>query len=260
MYEDLKKRIIRKLGAERSGLNRSEERYVVSWKEEYKLKDDIIIEGFSRAVNMRGQNISFAYIDKILKSWSEHGVSKYSDILALDEEYRRSRNKDKDFKSVNKKSSKVKIKLLSEAAHIPTYGSSGAAGADLYADLEESIFIDFGKTAMISTGIAVQIPEGYVGLLCARSGLASKHGIAPANKVGVIDSDYTGPVTMAALNSQPFDESKETWDEYVERHTIKPGDRIGQLIITPYFIADFEVCEDLDKTERGSGGFGSTGK
>lgn len=248
------------MGYETPALNKTEERYVVTWKEEYKLKDDIIIEAFTRALNMKGKNITFAYIDAILKNWAGKGVKSYSDILALDEEYRRSRNKDKDFKSVNKKSSKVKIKLLSESAHIPTYGSSGAAGADLYADLEESIFIDFGKTAMISTGIAVQIPEGYVGFLCARSGLASKHGIAPANKVGVIDSDYTGPVTMAALNSQPFDESKETWDKYVERHTIKPGDRIGQLIITPYFTADFEVCEDLDKTERGSGGFGSTGK
>jgi dUTP pyrophosphatase len=153
----------------------------------------------------------------------------------------------------------IKIKRLTETAIIPTYGSNFAAGADLYADIKEPIFIDFGHIEKISTGIAIEIPDGYVGLLYARSGLATKHGLAPANKVGVIDSDYRGPVISAIQGCEPYDKEKESWQEYIERHTIHPGDRIAQIVITPYYQAVFEETDNLDSTERGSGGFGSTG-
>ena len=140
---------------------------------------------------------------------------------------------------------------------MPTYGSKGAAGADLYADIEEPVYIRFGETKMIHTGISMEIPEGYVGLIFARSGLSCKHGLAPANKVGVIDSDYRGEI-MVALHGHEFTDSED--EDYISRHTINRGDRIAQIAIVPFLQPKFVSTDDLSDTERGEGGFGSTGK
>ena len=142
----------------------------------------------------------------------------------------------------------IRVKKLHEKAILPTYGSEEAAGADLYACLDEDVTVNPGETAWIPTGLAMEIPKGCAGLVYARSGLACKKGLAPANKVGVIDSDYRGPVTVVLYNhgNQP--------------QMIAHGERIAQLVITPVLTPDYEVCDDLSDTGRGQGGFGSTGK
>ena len=143
--------------------------------------------------------------------------------------------------------SNVPIKKLSPNATLPTYGSELAAGADLYACLAEAVTIEAGQTRLIPTGLAMALPAGYAGLIYARSGLATKKGLAPANKVGVIDPDYRGEVMVALHNHSTAPAA------------IEPGERIAQLVITPYLTACFEPAEELENTERGSGGFGSTG-
>ena len=141
---------------------------------------------------------------------------------------------------------KINVKKLSENAKLPTYGSPNAAGADLYA--AEAAEIPAGETRFIHTGIAVELPAGTVGLIYARSGLACKQGLAPANKVGVIDCDYRGEIIVALHNHGK------------EARTIGVGDRIAQLVITPYYTAQFSEADELSETVRGEGGFGSTGK
>lgn len=141
----------------------------------------------------------------------------------------------------------VRLKKLSPLARMPIYSSDCAAGADLYAATAEDTVLEPGETTVIGTGIAVQIPDGLVGLVYARSGLATKRGVAPANKVGVIDSDYRGEIKVSLHNHSS------------EPQTIAAGERIAQLVVAPYIRADFEECESLDETGRGAGGFGSTG-
>ena len=143
--------------------------------------------------------------------------------------------------------SKVNIKKLNDKAVVPSYGSEFSAGADLYACAEEPIVIEAGKTILVHTGIAMEIPEGLVGLIYARSGLASKRGLAPANKVGVIDSDYRGEIMVALHNHGSLPQ------------TVGHAERIAQIVFTPYHSADFNLVDDLDSTTRGAGGFGSTG-
>lgn len=141
----------------------------------------------------------------------------------------------------------VKFKRILPNARVPKYGTKDSAGADLYACLDKDIVIEPGQTALIHTGIITEIPEGFVGLVFARSGLATKKGIAPANKVGVIDADYRGEIMVALHNH-----SKEPF-------VLNDGERIAQLSIVPYYTAVFEESE-LSDSERGAGGFGSTGK
>lgn len=141
----------------------------------------------------------------------------------------------------------VPIKKLDPAAKIPTYGSECAAGADLYALLPSPLTVAPGETVLVHTGIALALPVGTVGLIFARSGLATKRGLAPANKVGVIDADYRGEI-MVALHNHGSDPA-----------TIEPYERIAQLAIVPYVTASFLPTEELDDTARGVGGFGSTG-
>ncbi len=141
----------------------------------------------------------------------------------------------------------VKIKKLDPQATLPRYGTEFAAGADLYALLTAPVTLLPGQTVMISTGLAMELPVGYVGLVYARSGLACKSGLAPANKVGVIDSDYRGEIKVALYNQSG------------EARTVCSGDRIAQLVIAPYYMADFEEVSVLEQTPRGTGGFGSTG-
>ena len=140
----------------------------------------------------------------------------------------------------------IKIKKLKKDAVIPTKGSPFAAGSDLYS-AENDLVIEAGKTAMIGTGLAMEIPEGYAGLVYARSGLACKEGLAPANKVGVIDSDYRGEIKVALHNHSG------------EPQIVEPGERIAQMVIVPYLTARFEEVGELSDTVRGTGGFGSTG-
>ena len=142
----------------------------------------------------------------------------------------------------------IRIKRLHPAATIPTYGSTEAAGADLYACLDESVTIPAGKTVFIPTGIALEVPAGCAGLIYARSSMGTKRGLAPANKVGVIDSDYRGQV-MVALHNHGQDDQ-----------VVQPNERIAQLLITPVFTPGFEEVDDLSDTARGTGGFGSTGR
>lgn len=141
----------------------------------------------------------------------------------------------------------VNIKKLNEKAQIPTYGSEYSAGADLYACIDEALTIKPHTTVLVKTGLSMEIPEGYAGLIYARSGLASKKGLAPANKVGVVDADYRGEVMVALHNHSDIDA------------TIEPLERIAQLVIAPFLKAQFSEVETLSDTVRGEGGFGSTG-
>ena len=143
---------------------------------------------------------------------------------------------------------KIKVKRLRENAVIPTYGSAEAAGADLYACLDGKIIIAPGETAFVPTGIAMEIPTGCAGLVFARSSLGTKRGLAPANKVGVIDSDYRGEFFVALHNHGKLPQE------------IEHGERIAQLLIVPVYTPGFTEVTDLSDTKRGSGGFGSTGK
>ncbi len=145
------------------------------------------------------------------------------------------------------KEEKVCIKLLDDKAILPTYGSLDAAGADLYANIQETETILPHETKLIKTGVAMAIPKGLMGLLFARSGLASKRGLAPANKVGVVDADYRGEILVALHNHTEIDQ------------TIEPNERIAQMVFVPYVKGLFEVVDDLEETVRGAGGFGSTG-
>ena len=141
----------------------------------------------------------------------------------------------------------MNIKKLNDNARLPTYGSEFAAGADLYACLDADVTIAPAETLLIHTGLAMEIPTGLVGLIYARSGLASKKGLAPANKVGVIDSDYRGEIMVALHNHSGED------------RTVSHGERIAQIVFAPYYTAEFNLTEELDDTVRGAGGFGSTG-
>jgi dUTP pyrophosphatase len=142
----------------------------------------------------------------------------------------------------------IRVKKLKENAIMPTYGSSEAAGADLYACLAEPVTIDPGESVFIPTGLAMELPRGYAGLIYARSGLACKRGLAPANKVGVVDSDYRGEFMIVLYNHG------------IEPQTIEHGERIAQLVITPVFTPGFIEVDELTDTQRAAGGFGSTGK
>lgn len=142
----------------------------------------------------------------------------------------------------------VKIKKLNNNATIPTYGTEFSAGADLYACIDEPQSLAPGETALIKTGLAMEIPEGYAGLIYARSGLATKKGLAPANKVGVIDADYRGEI-MVALHNHSLKEA-----------SVEPGERIAQMVIAPFLTANFVLSDELNDTVRGTGGFGSTGR
>ena len=142
----------------------------------------------------------------------------------------------------------IPVKILREGAILPTYGSVEAAGADLYACLDAPVTIAPGQTSFIPTGIAMAVPQGCAGLIYARSGLACKRGLAPANKVGVIDSDYRGEIMVALYNHG------------TESRTIETGERIAQMVITPVLTPVYEAVQILSDTERASGGFGSTGK
>ena len=142
----------------------------------------------------------------------------------------------------------VQLKKLNENALLPTRGSEHAAGYDLHACLKEDVVVLPGQTVKIGTGLAVAVPDGFFGAVFARSGLAAKEGLRPANCVGVCDSDYRGEYIIALHNDSD------------SARTVRHGDRIAQLVIIPYLPADFEECEDLPETMRGAGGFGSTGK
>jgi len=142
---------------------------------------------------------------------------------------------------------KVNIKKIDERAVIPTYGTAFSAGADLYAVCDSDILIPVGETVLVHTGLCIEIPVGYAGLIYARSGLASKKGLAPANKVGVVDSDYRGEVMVALHNHGKADQS------------VSCGERIAQLVIAPFLAVEFTECDKLTDTVRGQGGFGSTG-
>ncbi len=141
----------------------------------------------------------------------------------------------------------VEFIKLNENAIAPTFGTEFSAGADLYS-AEEDVVINPGETKFIGTGLATAIPEGAVGLIYARSGLACKKGLAPANKVGVIDSDYRGEIKVALLNHG------------TTAQTVVKGERVAQMVITPYFKAEYKQVNSLDQTLRGEGGFGSTGR
>jgi dUTP pyrophosphatase len=142
----------------------------------------------------------------------------------------------------------IRVKKLNPNAMLPTYGSSGAVGADLYACLDEAVTICPGEIFWVPTGIALEVPKGCAGLVYARSSLGAKRGLAPANKVGVIDPDYRGEIRVVLLNH-----SKEP-------QTLQPGERVAQFVITPVLTPAYEEAEELEDTQRGAGGFGSTGK
>lgn len=153
-----------------------------------------------------------------------------------------------DRRKGNEKMNTIRVKKLRADAILPTYGSAEAAGADLYACLSEPVLIEPGQTAWIPTGIAMEVPKGCAGLVYARSGLACKKGLAPANKVGVIDSDYRGEITVVLHNHG------------LTAQTVSSGERIAQMVITPVLTPEYQESEELSNTGRGQGGFGSTGQ
>lgn len=142
----------------------------------------------------------------------------------------------------------IRVKKLHPNAVIPTYGSAEAAGADLYACVEESVTIQPGEIFWVPTGIALEVPKGCAGLVYARSSMGTKRGLAPANKVGVVDSDYRGEIRVVLLNH-----SKQP-------QILQPGERVAQFVITPVLTPAYEEVTELTDTDRGSGGFGSTGR
>ena len=142
----------------------------------------------------------------------------------------------------------IRVKRLNDGARLPTYGSCEAAGADLYACLSQAVTVEPGKTVFIPTGIALEVPKGCAGLIYARSGMACKRDLAPANKVGVVDSDYRGEIIVALHNHGS------------EHQTIAHGERIAQFVITPVLTPAYVEADELSDTVRSSGGFGSTGK
>ena len=141
----------------------------------------------------------------------------------------------------------IKVKRLRPSAVLPTYGSLEAAGADLYACLEQPATVQPGQSAWIPTGIAMEVPRGHAGLIYARSGIACKRGLAPANKVGVVDSDYRGEVVVVLHNHGDC------------AQTVENGERIAQMVITPVVTPPYLEVDDLSDSSRGAGGFGSTG-
>lgn len=142
----------------------------------------------------------------------------------------------------------IRVKKLHPDAKLPTYGSDAAVGADLYACLETAVTIQPGEIFWVPTGIALEVPAGCAGLVYARSSMGAKRGLAPANKVGVIDPDYRGEIRVVLLNH-----SKEP-------QTLQPGERVAQFVITPVLTPSYDEVEELSETDRGAGGFGSTGK
>lgn len=142
----------------------------------------------------------------------------------------------------------IPVKILRKGAKLPTYGSAEAAGADLYACLEAPVTIAPGETVFIPTGIAMAVPRGCAGLVYARSGMACKRGLAPANKVGVVDSDYRGEINVVLHNHGAVPQ------------TVENGERVAQMVITPVLTPAYEVSDELSDTARNTGGFGSTGK
>ena len=143
---------------------------------------------------------------------------------------------------------RIAVKKLDERAVLPQYASDFSAGADLHALLDAPVEIASGETKLIRTGLSMEIPKGYAGLIYARSGLASKRGLAPANKVGVVDADYRGEVMVALHNHSAV------------AQTVAPGERIAQLVVAPFLKAEYFECDKLSDTVRGEGGFGSTGR
>lgn len=142
----------------------------------------------------------------------------------------------------------IKIKKLTNTAKIPNRGTAQSAGMDLFVDIESPVLIRPSEIVKFHTGIAVQLEKGTVGLIFARSGLGTKHGVVPANCVGVIDSDYRGEIMVSLINN------------YTEDYIVNPNDRIAQLVIVNALFPEMEICDELDDSERGVGGFGSTGK
>ena len=142
----------------------------------------------------------------------------------------------------------IRVKKLNPNAKLPTYGSCEAAGADLYACLDEPVTIEPGEIFWVPTGIALEVPKGCAGLVYARSSMGAKRGLAPANKVGVVDSDYRGEIRVVLLNH-----SKQA-------QILEPGERVAQFVITPVLRPAYELVDELSDTDRGAGGFGSTGK
>ena len=141
----------------------------------------------------------------------------------------------------------INIKKLDERAVVPLYATEYSAGMDLYAILDEEVTINPGETIMISTGLAIETPIGYMSLIFARSGLASKKGLAPANKVGVVDADYRGEIKVALHNHSN------------EKQVVEPLERVAQLAVVPFLKVSFNIVDELNDTTRGIGGFGSTG-
>ena len=202
----------------------------------------------------------FLNIDEENKVGGKHTVLFKSFLSLLGSSPKKKKETPKEQEIEPKKDkTKIRIQMISPSAKVPTYGSEGAAGADLYADIDYNLFIPSGETLFIGTGVAMEIPDGYVGLVFARSGIACKRGLALANAVAVIDSDYRGEIKVALKNYDKYNASETTKEDYINKHTITPGERIAQIVIVPFLGADFTISPILSDTARGINGFGSTG-
>lgn len=233
MYDDLKKRIIRIMEMKTPSLNSKEEQYVAMWKDEYKLKDDIVIEGFKRALSIKGQNTTFAYVSAILKNWSDRGVKSYSDILALDEEFRKRKkekaDKEKKVEDGDKKSldyleslrKSVKIKLLSDTAKVIVKGSI----IRLFADVKEEHSLELGENYIIPLNVSVSIPYGYIGLIELDPNL----GLYLASDKIIVGKDKKLELNVRKLIGAAS--------------VLRSGDKIARLVLVNGFTGDAEVVK-----------------
>lgn len=244
MYEELKKRILRKIDPDRSSLTVSEERFVAKWKEVFRLKDDIIIEAFTRALNSKGRDISFSYVDAILRKWADRGVKSYSDVLALDEEFRKKKGFDKGVEKP-KYTETIKIKYHTDKIDKLKYIDGKSDWIDLRA--AEDVVLEEGDFYMIDLGISVKLPKGYEMLIAPRSSTYKNFGIIQTNSLGCVDETYSS------------NEDHIKMPVLAMRHTeIHINDRICQFrIIKHQPTIIFDEVDDLGDNVRG--GFGSTG-
>jgi DnaD and phage-associated domain len=229
MYDNLSKKIVKMMKLDR-GLSKAEQRYIVEWKETYDMKDDIVLEAVKRAVAYKGERVSFAYINAIIESWSSKGVKNFSDIIAIDDVFRKKKENKKDNpdKEVKKEPDvemtggvTVKLERITDTARIPTKSSSYAAGYDLYADIQTAVTVRPREVVKVGTGLKMAVPDGYFGAIFARNGLAADEQLVPVNGVGIC-SGHSDEYIVTLINNGNAD------------RTVYPGERIAQLVILPY--------------------------
>ncbi len=237
MYDVLTKKISKIMELQRP-FNASENRYLAMWKDEYKMKDDIILEAVKRAKKKGGKAASFVYVNGIIKNWHENNVSNYSEILKLDEKFKKEIQKKIEEKAQNPQ---ISIKVSEDSKFLYKVTDS-SAGIDLFANISEDIYIPPHKTIEIPTGISIKYSEGMAVGFITMTDTAYKKDIDVINKNILIKSDYNGELTVS-LSNRSDDDGKE---DYKKEHTISSGEKIAQLLVTPYQSIPVKVVENTE--------------